>query len=505
MLSLPELERVAAILDRGLAGHRLQGIVQAGAEAVVLTFYGGRGGDDRARTHILLACGPTSARVAALAEAPRASSAPKRFAQYLRAHVGNARVGGARIVDGDRQLALRLHAREGDFELLLSIFGRRSNLLVLDAEQRVVATLRPLAETRSDLAIGETWRSPASAPPRGGEDRFAEVPEARLLEAIAAHYAGVEHDATCTALARRVELALRKEAKALERKIAKLDAELAGAQAAPRFEREGELLKSALARVRRGDREVVVRDWDSGEEIAIPLDAALAPAENLARIFKRYQKAVRTLTKVGAQRDGVQASRAEIAQLEADYRALVAREDEELGAALERFAERPAMARLLAKLAPGAAAKAAPARRELTLAGRVVPGRLAPRRYRTESGLEVWVGRSDAANDYLSTRLARGKDLFFHLDGAPGSHVVLRTEGRSDPPSEAVLDACELAIHFSKQRNASRADVHVVPIANVRKPKGAKPGLVVVHGGKTIHLRRSPARLERILAARIES
>ena len=87
---------------------------------------------------------------------------------------------------------------------------------------------------------------------------------------------------------------------------------------------------------------------------------------------------------------------------------------------------------------------------------------------------------------------------------APGSHVILRTEGRPDPPSEAVLDACELAVHFSKQKKASRADVHVVPIKNVKKPKGAKAGLVMVHGGKTVHLRRSDARLERILAARIE-
>ena len=138
------------------------------------------------------------------------------------------------------------------------------------------------------------------------------------------------------------------------------------------------------------------------------------------------------------------------------------------------------------------------------LAGREVEPKLVPRRYRTESGLEIWVGKSDAANDFLTVKLARGKDLFFHLDGAPGSHVILRTEGRDDPPSEAVLDACELAVHFSKQKNASRADVHVVPIKNVRKPKGAKPGLVTVHGGKTVHLRRTPARLERVMASRIE-
>jgi predicted ribosome quality control (RQC) complex YloA/Tae2 family protein len=67
-----------------------------------------------------------------------------------------------------------------------------------------------------------------------------------------------------------------------------------------------------------------------------------------------------------------------------------------------------------------------------------------------------------------------------------------------------VLDACELAVHFSKQKNAGRADVHVVPIKNVKKPKGAKRGLVYVTGGKSIHLRRDPARLERLQKARIE-
>jgi predicted ribosome quality control (RQC) complex YloA/Tae2 family protein len=67
-----------------------------------------------------------------------------------------------------------------------------------------------------------------------------------------------------------------------------------------------------------------------------------------------------------------------------------------------------------------------------------------------------------------------------------------------------VLDACELAVHFSKFKNSTRADVHAVPIANVRKPKGSKPGLVTVHGGKTIHLRRTESRLERVLAARVD-
>jgi predicted ribosome quality control (RQC) complex YloA/Tae2 family protein len=133
-----------------------------------------------------------------------------------------------------------------------------------------------------------------------------------------------------------------------------------------------------------------------------------------------------------------------------------------------------------------------------------LPRRLWPRRFRSSDGLEIWAGRSDEGNDTLSTRLARGNDLFFHVDGSPGSHVVLRTEGRADPPPESLLEACELAVRFSKQRNATRVDLHVVPIKNVRKPKGAKRGLVTVTGGKTVHLRREEKRLERILASRIE-
>ncbi|MFP6578455.1 MAG: NFACT RNA binding domain-containing protein, partial [Myxococcota bacterium] len=95
-------------------------------------------------------------------------------------------------------------------------------------------------------------------------------------------------------------------------------------------------------------------------------------------------------------------------------------------------------------------------------------------------------------------------DLFFHLDGAPGSHVILRTGGRSDPPPDSLLDAAELAVHFSKEKNASSADVHIVPIKQVKKPKGAKKGLVMVTGGRSLHLRREPSRLKRVLDARIE-
>ena len=67
------------------------------------------------------------------------------------------------------------------------------------------------------------------------------------------------------------------------------------------------------------------------------------------------------------------------------------------------------------------------------------------------------MGKNDDGNDVLTTRLARGNDLFFHLEGSPGSHVILRTEGKSDPPGESLLDAAELAVEFSKAKQRRRA------------------------------------------------
>lgn len=503
MLSLREMERAASILGRTATGCRIQGIVQPDATSIVLELYASAREGEGRRFHVLLSCHPETARVSAPERARNAPGGPPRFAQWLRAHLKGARVERVSMVDGDRQLALDVRRGEGDYRLLLAIFGRRSNVVVIDGQGRIVDALRPLAETRPELSPGGPWTAPASTTPRAGEDRFAGIDDADYLASVEAHYSGAEADGAFADRGRKLAQALRKERKSAERKLARLDQELAGAEADTGLERMGELLKSALDRVSRGDTEVVVRDWDSGEEVTIALDPAKSPAENLERLFKRYRKAVRTLTKGGAQRAAVHESHVSILTLEQELADGI-----ESGAAdaLEALAARADVARLLGKHAsrPPPARKSGTDERFRKIGKLEVPAKFVPRRYRTECGLEVWVGRSDAANDYLSTRLARGRDLFFHLDGAPGSHVILRTEGRTDPPQEAVLDACELAVHFSKQKNASRADVHVVPIHNVKKPKGAKPGLVYVTGGKSVHLRRTPARLERILAARIE-
>src|SRR5262249_28650972 len=156
------------------------------------------------------------------------------------------------LLDGERQLALRGAGKDGELTLLLAIFGRKSNLVVLEASGRIALALRPLAETRPELAQGQPWQPPARAVPRAGEAPFSPGSGPDYLEAVEAHYAERGAAAGEDEQRRRVAAALRKEAKSLDRKLEKVAREIASAEESVQLERRGELLKSAQGRVKRG-------------------------------------------------------------------------------------------------------------------------------------------------------------------------------------------------------------------------------------------------------------
>ena len=507
MLSLRELRRAAVALERLAVGHRLDRILQPDATSVVLCLSESdvRHGE-RAHLCILLSCRDQLGRVSELASPPVASKPAPPFCAFLKARLGRARLSGVRILGRDRQLALRFDAQDGSFDLVLSLLGRRSNLYLLDPGGALARTLRPLSQTRQELALGEPWRDPASPVEDEGDDRWPETPDEDYLSAVESSYRSMEAERATANLVRRLGTALRRETKSAARRHARLEAELAESEQATVLERQGQLLKSVLGRIQPGATEVTARDYESGEEVVIPLDRDKTPKQNLDATFKRYQKLLRRITKAGGQIELARSRCEELRLLGEELESIAVRGDA-ASAELEAFAARPDVAPLLAKHAPAEKRRGpAPARKEGERIGRFkdVPRRLHPNRYLSRDGLEIWVGRNDDGNDFLTTRLARGNDLFFHLDGAPGSHVVLRTGGRGDPPQESVLDACELAVHFSKARKAANAEVHVVPIKQVSKPRGAKPGLVWVTGGRSVRLRRESARLDRVLGSRVE-
>jgi predicted ribosome quality control (RQC) complex YloA/Tae2 family protein len=115
--------------------------------------------------------------------------------------------------------------------------------------------------------------------------------------------------------------------------------------------------------------------------------------------------------------------------------------------------------------------------------------------FKSSAGLEILVGQDDESNDYLTFDVGHAHDMWFHVRGVPGSHVLLRCgEGKDVPDKQSLQEAAALAAWFSKMRLGGKVTVSYCPVMQVHKPRGAKPGSVVIKQEKKLVVR--PALLE---------
>ncbi len=228
---------------------------------------------------------------------------------------------------------------------------------------------------------------------------------------------------------------------------------------------QGELLLAYASQIRSGAREASVTGYD-GRPVTIPLDPARSPVDNAQRLFKRYAKLRDALTALSARREHLAADRQALEHARAralDAGTLDELEDltqELLAAGFVRARGRPSKP----------ARRAGP--RSLSLAG----------------GYTVLAGRTNQENERVTFDLAAPDDLWFHARGVAGSHVILKTGGKR-PPERAVAQAAAIAAYFSAARESGTVAVDYTQRKYVRKPKGAKPGLVTYEREKTIFIK----------------
>jgi predicted ribosome quality control (RQC) complex YloA/Tae2 family protein len=117
----------------------------------------------------------------------------------------------------------------------------------------------------------------------------------------------------------------------------------------------------------------------------------------------------------------------------------------------------------------------------------ICDGRSVARRFTSPDGFTVLVGRDAVANDLLTFRLAAPDDLWLHVEGTSGSHVVIRNPDRLPRlPRETVRFAAALAVRYSRARTAGRVPVHVAKRSDVSKSRNAPDGEVTVRRSRTV-------------------
>ena len=235
-----------------------------------------------------------------------------------------------------------------------------------------------------------------------------------------------------------------------------------------RFRIYGELIKANLYAIGKGAETVRVQNYydENLGLIDIPLDPALSPAANAAKYFKEYKKAhtaEQTLSSL----------------IEKDEKELIYIES--VLDALSRASSAAELQEIREELSDGG---------YIIRRGKARPTQNAskPREYVSPSGFRVLVGRNNRENDLLTTKMAEKRDVWFHTKNIPGSHVVLFTEGK-EVDDESLLFAANLAASFSKAASSEQVPVDFTEIKNVKKPAGAKPGMVIYTTNKTIYVK----------------
>jgi len=109
--------------------------------------------------------------------------------------------------------------------------------------------------------------------------------------------------------------------------------------------------------------------------------------------------------------------------------------------------------------------------------------------------LTIYWGLNNRANDRVSKALTDADDLWFHAHRLPGCHLVLKRAGRREIPEADIVFAASLAAGYSRGRHDLKVEVMLTPGKKVRKPKGARPGLVLAEAERTLMV--APRRLER--------
>ncbi|MBQ8814372.1 MAG: NFACT family protein [Lachnospiraceae bacterium] len=221
----------------------------------------------------------------------------------------------------------------------------------------------------------------------------------------------------------------------------------------------GELINTYGYQVEPGSSSFKALNYYTGEEITIPLDKDLSISANAKKYFERYNKLKRTFE---ALTDLCAETKAEIDYLESVSNALdIAAGEEDLTQLKDELRE------------SGYAKKRSPKDKQARIISK-------PFHYLTEDGFHLYVGKNNLQNEDLTFRLATGNDWWFHAKGIPGSHVIVKTEGR-ELPDRVFEQAAAVAAWYSKAKGNEKVEVDYVEKKHVKKVAGAKPGFVIYH------------------------
>ena len=230
------------------------------------------------------------------------------------------------------------------------------------------------------------------------------------------------------------------------------------------FRVRGDVVSANIYRMEKGMTELTAEDYSTGETVTVPLDVRLTPSQNAQKYYAEYkklEKAERMLTKLIA--DGEN----ELIYIDSVFDAA------------SRATSNAEISEIKQELAANGYIHANTVNKKTQVKPKP------PMHFVTDDGYDVYIGRNNIQNDKLTGKTAEPDDMWFHTKNIAGSHVIIKAKN-GEISDNAILQAASLAAYCSKAQNSTKVPVDYTRIRFVKKPNGAKPGMVIFTNNYTV-------------------
>lgn len=244
----------------------------------------------------------------------------------------------------------------------------------------------------------------------------------------------------------------------------------------------GELITANLYRIKNENTDTVSLEnyYDNNKVITIPLDKRYSPSHNAKLFFKKYNKLKNALLIVGEQKEETMKDLDYIESVIYELEACSTIED--ISNVFEEISESSVFKEKTEKYKEKKHTKVK--KSKLTKNKYV---HFNPIKYKI-GDYTFLVGRNNMENDYLTLKYAKKTDLWFHTKDIHGSHCILVLNGSPIPENDILIKCAEITAYHSKAKNSSNVPVDICEVKYVKKPNGAKPGMVIYKNNRTIHV-----------------
>jgi predicted ribosome quality control (RQC) complex YloA/Tae2 family protein len=459
-LNSSEIDQVLAELQ--LPGHHIQKVIQPDFKNLYLQLF------RPPQAWWLRVCLENPwVRFHATERPPRAKRSHQRFEDFLWSRLRGGRIQAVEHVFADRIVRITVERDQETSFMYLRLWGTRANIVVTDRD----GTILDACFRKPSQGI-ETGGSFVPEPPqshRAPRPVRPIDPGNSLNQQLEAEYRAREVAQAQQQLLQRCRRGLEKQARRLGARLGEVEHGQSRGNEAAQNRHWGDLILANLHRIRPGDTQVAVEDYeDNNRLVTLPLDPERSGGENATGYYDRAKRA--------------EESKAMLQQNAANLR----RQLQSVEQTLDRLASMD-----LGEL------------RELSASldqnrGSDATAPEAPDLEFESAGFRILVGRNARENDALLRRSTRGNDWWLHTRDYPGGYVFIRAHKGKTVPLEVLLDAGNLAVFFSKARSSGKADLYYTQVKYLRRAKDGPQGLVLPTQEKNLAIELDTERLARL-------